>query len=52
VCREEILGGSDEEGGGAWQKIIRGLGREGGLSTLSKHFHTMKLLYRNEGVWF
>jgi hypothetical protein len=45
-----ILGGSHEEGGGAWQIIIRGLGREGGLRTLSEHFCTMKMFYRNEGV--
>jgi hypothetical protein len=46
----DIVGRSNEEGGGAWQKIIRGLGREGGLRTLSKHFHAMKMFYRNEGV--
>ncbi len=31
VRREMILGGFDEEWGGAWQKIIRDLGREGKL---------------------
>jgi hypothetical protein len=50
VRRETILGGSDVEGGGAWQKIIRGLGREGALRTLSEHFRSMKMFYRNEGV--
>jgi hypothetical protein len=50
VCRETILGRSNEEGGGAWQKIIRGLGREGRFRTLSKHFRAMKMFYRNEGV--
>jgi hypothetical protein len=35
----------------AWRKIIvRGLGREGGMRTLSKHFRAMKMFYRNEGV--
>jgi hypothetical protein len=45
-----ILGWSDEEWGEAWQKIIRGLGREGKLRTLFKHFCAMKMFYRNEGV--
>ncbi len=45
-----ILGRSDAQGGGAWQKIIRGLRREGGLMTLSENFRAMKMFYRNEGV--
>ncbi len=46
----DIVGGFDEERGGLWQKIIRGLGREGGLRTLSEHLRAMKMFYRNEGV--
>jgi hypothetical protein len=36
--------------GGSMAKIIRGLGREGGLRILFEHFRTIKMFYRNEGV--
>ncbi len=43
-----MVGTSDEEWGGAWQKIVRGLEREEASPTHSEHFRAMKKFYRNK----
>jgi hypothetical protein len=44
----DTVGISNEEGGGAWEKIIRGLGREEASPTHSEHFRAMKKFYWNK----